>query len=104
MLIDKFGPKGKTAAILCHDGYDFKIRSLKRALEILLAEQDEDLYLHKHGEGDKVYPLDAAIGLIRTEIWKEYDSMVCQKAFYDNDEWLRMKEAHIKQAKANSEE
>ena len=89
----------KTVAIFCHDGYDFTIRGLKRALDILTNEQDEDRYLDGKGEGDEVYPLDGAIELIKTRIWKVYEDMTSQKAVYTNDEWRKMKESHDGKAK-----
>lgn len=81
----------KTHAILCHDGYEFRIRCLKRAIDILEIEQAEDKYVD-----DPVHPLGLAIDVLRDKIWGEFDAMCSQKADYDKNEWLEMKTQHDK--------
>ena len=83
----------KTHANLCHDGYEFRIRCMTRAIDILEIEQAEDKY-----EDDPVHPLGPAIDILRDKIWKEFNAMCSQKADYDKSEWVEMYNAHTKRA------
>lgn len=84
----------KTHVVLCHDGYEFNIRCMKRAIDILESVQEDDRY-----EEDSVYPLGKAIDVLKDRIWKEFDEMCSQKADYDKNEWLEMKMKHDKKTK-----
>ena len=81
----------KTHAILCHDGYEFRIRCMKRAIDILEIEQAED-----RCSDDPVHPLGPVIDIIRDKIWQEFDAMCEQKADYEKNEWAEMKTRHDK--------
>lgn len=85
----------KAHVILCHDDYEFTIRCLKRAVDILESEQEEDRY---EKDSTPVYPLNRAISALKDKIWKVFDEMCGQKADYDSDEWLKMKGEHRKRA------
>ena len=81
----------KTHAIFCHDGYEFTIRCLKRAIDILETEQATD---KDEADDTLVYPLDKAINVLRDRIWKEFD----------HEEWMKMKEKHNKKMKEQNQE
>ena len=91
----------KTHAIFCHDGYEFTIRCLKRAIDILETEQSVD---KDDADDTLVYPLGKAIDILRDKIWQEFDAMCIQKADYDHKEWMKMKEEHNKKIKEQNQE
>lgn len=83
----------KPHVILCRDGYEFSIRCLKRAVDILESVQADDRY---DEDPKPVYPLSQAIDVLNNSIWEKFDEMCNQKADYDTDEWMEMKRKHDK--------
>lgn len=84
----------KVSVILCHDGLESTIRSIKYAIDILQEVSPED----------SVYPLANAINILNDAMWDKFNIMCSNKRVYTKTEWFDIFDEHNKKPKIQKHE
>ena len=80
--------------IICHDGYESRIRELRAAIELLDRENDDS---------QKDDPFRRAKAVLQQELWNTFDEMCGEgnKYVYTEEEWKNIWKDKEKREKAD---